>query len=75
MPIFHKLMRFFRVLMKSQNVVWLKFLNGSVKQHHFYPVKNSCLQQAVLLHVALNANELCSPCPSIPGRSLRDGKL
>ncbi len=60
MAIFHKLIWFFRVLMKLYNILWLKFLNGSVKKHPFYPCQNElCFYQAILVHVALNANELC----------------
>ncbi len=58
MPIFHKLIWLFRVLMN--------YLNGSVK-NTFFTLSKSALFSAsrFLVHVALNTNELCSPRPSL----------
>ncbi len=51
---------------KVYNIRWLKFLNGNVKQHPFLSCQNQlCFQQPILVHVPLNANELCSPRPSL----------
>ncbi len=60
MPIFHKFIWFFSILMKIYNILWLKILNGSVKQHAFYLAKNSSAHSNPF-YVSLNANELCSP--------------
>ncbi len=47
------------------NILWLKFLIGSVKQHPFYPVKiSSVYSNPFWLHGPFNANELSSPHPS-----------
>ncbi len=47
---------------KVYNILWLQFLNGSVNNNFFTKL---CFQQAVLNHVALNANELYWPRPSL----------
>ncbi len=44
-PILHKLIWFFRVLMKVYNILWLKFLNGSVK-NTFFTLSKSALFSA-----------------------------
>ncbi len=39
-----------------------------VQKTAFLPCQNQiCFQQAILVHVALNANELCWPRPSLWG--------
>ncbi len=48
--------------MKIYNILWLKILNGSVKQHPFTLAKNSSAHSNPF-YVSLNANELCSPQP------------
>ncbi len=51
--------------MKVYNILWLKFLNGSVKTPFLPCQYQLCFQQAFLNLVALNANELCWPRPSL----------
>ncbi len=64
-PFYTSWLWFFGVLTK--NILWLKFLNGSVKKTTSLPCQNQlCFQHAVLVHAALNANELCWPHPSLP---------
>ncbi len=59
MPISHKLILFFGVLMKSQcNIVWLTFFIGSVKTPFLASQKQLFSEQAVLCHSPLNENEL-----------------
>ncbi len=68
MPIFHKLIWFFGVLKKAYNILWLKCLNVSV-QNTFLTMSISALFLAghsILDHIALNANELYWPRPSLP---------
>ncbi len=52
--------------MKVYNILWLKFLSGSVKNTFFTRQNQLCFQQADLVHVALNASELCWLRPSLP---------
>ncbi len=40
MPILHKLIGFFRDLIKVYNIRWLKFLSGSVKKQPFLLCQN-----------------------------------
>ncbi len=58
-------------------ILWLKFLNGTVKQHLFNPVKIRSVfsKRFFLVHVALNANELCWPRPSLSVEWRADFKL
>ncbi len=52
---------------RAYNILWLKFLNGSVKNTFFTLTKSALFSASrFLVHVALNANELCSPRPSLP---------
>ncbi len=47
-------------------LLWLKFLNGSVKNTFFTLSKSALFSASVLVHVPLNANELCWLRPSLP---------
>ncbi len=46
-------------------MLWLQFLNGSVKKHPFYPVKISSVfsKPFFLVHVASNVNDSADPAP------------
>ncbi len=58
MPIFHKVVWFFRV--------FLKWSQWSCKTTPFLPCqKQLCSQWLVSVHISLHANELCSPCSSL----------
>ncbi len=61
MPIFHKVVWFFRV--------FLKWSQWSCKTTPFLPCqKQLCSQWLVSVHISLHANELCSPAPLFCGR-------
>ncbi len=68
MPIFHKLVWFFRV--------FLKWSQWSCKTTPFLPCqKQLCSQRLVSVHISLHDNELCSPRPSLLWKSKRDSQI
>ncbi len=63
---FPQVVWFFRVFMKCLQNIWLKFLNGRVKQNPFYLVKNSSVHsEPFQCNVCLNDNKLLLPLLSV----------
>ncbi len=58
-PFSTSLYDFFRVLLKVYNILWIKNSKWQCENTLFTLSKSAQFQQAVLVHVALNANELC----------------